>query len=212
MKNLLLHQVLAFLLSWSVIPYCSAQQEEEQVPTNVEIFRKGISVLTDSILGKVSPMPGSTIITEVTTSEGKEVIEQAIVSQLRARGFQASLDSSDSHASSRLQTMSVELKTHYGETFDRSVVGEGKTCRTISVVLPYIFRRTDSGGNLESETLTYRYADTISTAMIPAIEQQEFHPSVAPPPDTDVFTRVLESLLLIGAAGIAIFLFFHVRS
>ncbi len=103
-------------------------------------------------------------------------------------------------------------KQEPGDLFRESFLGETKTNRTVTVSLPFLAKDVQSNSVLQSGTLLYNYSDTVSTGMIPLLEQQGNPSTHAPIPERDFFDRMLEPLIIIGATGVAVYLFFHVRS
>ncbi len=203
---------LVLMLSSQVV-FASGSQSNDSVKTNLELFRDGISALTDSIFeGLPSDERASVVVSGQFTDE-QLFVRQAIVSRLKEKGTKVYLDKADnSLSSSEIEIVSPEVQVKYGESFRESFLGETKTTRSVSVVIPFLTKDVQSNFVIESRTLTYNYSDTISTDFIPSLEQTEFPCTHAPMPERDFFDHLLEPIIIIGATGVAVYLFFHVRS
>ncbi|MBI5214251.1 MAG: hypothetical protein HY960_00700 [Ignavibacteriae bacterium] len=111
-----------------------------------------------------------------------------------------------------LQIISPDLKVKYDDSFRSGFLGETKARRTISLSFPFLIKESQTNKVLASSTLPYSYSDTVSVSMIPMLEQEGIPSTHAPLPEGSFFDKLLEPFIIIGATGIAVYLFFHVRS
>jgi hypothetical protein len=111
-----------------------------------------------------------------------------------------------------VQIIFPELKVMYDDSFRSGFLGETKTKRTVSLSFPFLIKENQTNKVVTSGTLPFSYSDTVSVSMIPMLEQDGIPNTHAPMPGGSFFDKLLEPFIIIGATGIAIYLFFHVRS
>ncbi|MBI3189318.1 MAG: hypothetical protein HYZ33_01590 [Ignavibacteriales bacterium] len=210
MKPRVLYIVLIMV---SQFAFSSGMQSDDSVKTNMQLFRDGIVTLTDSIFNRLPNEKRNSIVVSIQMIEELSFVSQTIVSELQSKGVQVFIESTTVTPSFlELQINSPELRISYGDSFRESFLGETKANRTVTVSLPFLAKDVQSNSVLQSGTLLYNYSDTVSTDMISLLEQQGIPSTHAPMPERNFFDRLLEPLIIIGATGVAVYLFFHVRS
>ncbi|TAK62760.1 MAG: hypothetical protein EPO24_04695 [Bacteroidetes bacterium] len=192
--------------------YLMFAQAQDSLTTNADLFRNGIMSLVDSTIKVSSVHAGASLVTTVSFSEEQPLIEQALVSSLSRNGMVVHSDSLKANPEFSFKVTGAELNVTYSETFRETFFGETKTRRTVSVTLPIVVTEMSAGTVLFGETLKWTVSDTVSTAQISMLEHEQVPSTRAPLPERGFFDRLAEPLIIIGATGVAIYLFFHVRS
>ncbi len=157
-------------------------------------------------------LQGSSLLLSVHVSDAQPLIEQSVISGVTHHGCIVYLDSANDAGIYKLTLNGVELKVRYDEPFHERLFGESKSQRVVTVTVPFTLSERQTGKVLRSETIEHVFADTVATGEISQLEQQHIPSTVAPLPDRSFFDKLLEPLLIIGSTGVAIFLFFHIRS
>jgi len=203
---------LLCLLLANIPAFSQLSQEADSVQSNATLFRSCLSKLADSLVS-VSPMlKGSSVLLSIVASEERPLIEQAITSGLKRNGCDVYLDSLKGMGVYLLKLNGVELHVTYREPFHERLFGESRSQRLVSASVPYMLSEAQTAKVLKSETLKLSLADTIAVGQISQLEQKNIQSTIAPMPERSFFDRLLEPLLIIGSTGVAIFLFFHIRS
>lgn len=195
------------------VAFSRGMQSDDSIKSNMEIFRNGITFLTDSIFNSLSPENRNSLILSIQSEEELLFVRQTVVAELQAKGVQLFLDSSSMNQTMlELQIISPELKVKYDDSFRGGFLGETKTNRTVSISLPFLIKESQTNKVVTSGTLPFSFSDTVSVSMIPMLEQEGIPCTQAPLPEESFFDKLLEPFIIIGATGIAVYLFFHVRS
>ncbi|MBI3192989.1 MAG: hypothetical protein HYZ34_00820 [Ignavibacteriae bacterium] len=204
--------LVALMCSFS-IAFSRDMQSDDSIKSNLEIFRLGITTLTDSIFNSLSSENRKSLLLSIQSEEERSFVRQVVVSELQRKGTQVFLDSSSTNLTTHeLQIVAPVLKVSYGDSFHGGFLGESKTNRTVTISFPFIIKENQTNKVLASGTLPYSYSDTVATTMIPMLEQEGIPSTHAPLPEGSIFDKLLEPFIIIGATGIAVYLFFHVRS
>jgi len=145
-------------------------------------------------------------------SEDDWIAKQAIISQLKLLGY-AAIYMSDSCPASRclIEVDNSEYHVRYGSMFSDGFLGKKKVQRNISAELA-IQTKNKSGEILFNNILKDQSADTVSVDDIPSLELTNTKSTHGEIPPDNILERYVEPFIIIGATGVAVFLFFHIRT
>ena len=209
----MLYCILAFLILPSS-GYSRFGFGPDKMPkSNAEIFREGVVELVHSLAKQSGITQGGSIVVSIVHPDENSLVKQAVTSSLQQNGYTVYDDSAKATAINyNLNVNDAELMVSYGETYHETILGESRTSRTLSVNLPYTLTEKQTGKVIRSETMNFLTTDTVSTDMIPLLEHQQPAGTKSVLPARSFLDRLVEPLVIIAATGVAIYLFFHVRS
>jgi hypothetical protein len=176
---------------------CRAQDK-----TNLRVFNQ----LVDSSIVELSSMIPDTVTSiSLDLEEGTfAVFNSQIISDLMSKGYE--LVSRD--RAFRLQYVIREASTSYGDIFRDGFLGEYLVPRTLTL---------SGSGNLSGNTITthnfnFTFRDTIAVDSVNSYENPAYSFTHGRLPSEPFFSGILEPLIAVGTAALAVILFFTIRS
>ena len=106
----------------------------------------------------------------------------------------------------------AEVGVTYGEPFSDGFFSARKSQRTVDVALRFSATRSADGKILWAGTEKRSFSDTVYVDEISKLQESSKHIASGPLPDRSALERFIEPLIIAGAAGIAVYLFFTIRS
>ena len=100
----------------------------------------------------------------------------------------------------------------YGETFSEGLFSARKCQRVVDLALRFTATRSADGKILSAGTEKRSYSDTVYADEISKLQESSKHIASGPLPERSTLERFIEPLIIAGAAGIAVYLFFTIRS
>lgn len=195
-------------------PQLMSQEKSTLTPSNYSLLYNLVRIDTEGLTARTTLMPGDSIEYSMdTTSRSGIAVQDALVEGLKNVGLTV-FQQVDSlrRADARLIARLVNVSAHYSDAFRRGFLGEKLTRRTLSAGLSLQLTRNSTGEILMSEQRSLAASDTIAIDLIQEVEREDIPGMRGAPPEDGFFDRVAEPFVIIGATGVAIFLFFHVRS
>ena len=105
-----------------------------------------------------------------------------------------------------------EITVSYGEAFSDGFLSARKSQRVIGVSVRLTATRNSDGKILSAETERRLFSDTVYVDEISNLQESSKHIASGPMPDRSALERFIGPLIIAGAAGIAVYLFFTIRS
>ncbi|OLD71636.1 MAG: hypothetical protein AUI33_07685 [Ignavibacteria bacterium 13_1_40CM_2_61_4] len=181
--------------------------------TNLEIMQSLIGRITRDVIGHSRIPSGDTVLFRIRSSPDSWIVQNATLAELRAAGYTVLLPSdSGGHTGSAMHIHSAELRVRYDDMYHDGFLGARKVRRTVSVAVACDVIDQASHEVLYSGAPAVESADTVRVDEIPNLELASARSTHAELPPETFPDRVLEPLVIIGATGVAVYLFFHVRS
>jgi len=165
------------------------------------------------IIGRAHVRAGDTVSFRMRQVEDGWIAENAITSGLRASGCLvfAGPDSVRRTGYS-VQLLSAALHVQYSDMYHDGFLGTRKVTRTVSAQVTCDVLRSDTREVVYSGSTAQESVDTVAVDNIPDLELPSARSTHAELPAESFLDRVLEPVVIIGATGVSIYLFFHVRS
>ena len=139
-------------------------------------------------------------------------VEQAINAALLRSGYQPCQDSPENLPNTVRLEILPTLAVNYGQGSRGGMFGRTTAKRTVSAALAYEIRERQSLSIMTSATSGKQYVDSIDVDNIRSLESNSIRCTQGEIPSDSFFDRILEPFVIVGAAGTAVYLFFHVRS
>ena len=105
-----------------------------------------------------------------------------------------------------------EFRVSYGETFSDGIFSTQRTERVITETWQFSAVRNNDGKVLWAGAKGGMSRDTIDVAEIPRLEHSSAHLVAGIGPQRSVYEKLIEPFIIVAAAGVAVYLFFTIRS
>jgi len=181
--------------------------------TNIEIMQSLVGRITRDLIGH-SPIPaGDTVLFRMQSGPDNWIVQNAMLAELRASGYPVLLVSdTGAQRGDAVHIHSAELRVRYDDMYHDGFLGARKLRRTVSAAVACDVINPASHEVLYSGAPAVESADTVRVDEIQNLELASVRATHAELPAETFPDRVLEPLVIIGATGVAVYLFFHVRS
>ncbi len=202
----------------------SEQQIPEQENTNLGILRELLYQISSDIVTNSKLLTEDRVILQVRNSPDYWIVEQAFVSSFQSAGFRILIDSLDTqhnpvtdsssrpNRNYRIEIVPVKMQVQYDGIFHDGMFGSRKCRRTIVSEIAYMNINAETKELRSNGTLSKSFSDTVFVDMIPGLETPNIQSTHASLPEGSFLDRIFEPIVIAGAAGVAIFLFFNIRS
>jgi hypothetical protein len=181
--------------------------------SNLEIMQSLLERLTQEIIGKGRLRAGDTIAFRMGTAEDGWIVQNALTAGFGSSGVAVFLLRDTLRpAGEVLHVLSAPLHVMYEEMYHDGFLGTRKVRRTVSASVTCELVRTATGELMYAGSPSLQSSDTVVVDDIPNLELTTAKTTHAELPAENFLDRVLEPLVIIGATGVSIYLFFHVRS
>jgi hypothetical protein len=197
------HIIVVFLV-FAFLPLLS----QEKTMTEDEIFSKEIDSLMTQIADGFHLLPESSVKLVMNENPQNKYFHQAIVSSLLKHnivryGLNASTDTT-------LEINIRKLSVHFGDVFSNSFFGPKLVERTVVISLQATYRTAEKYYSLP--ILPSTSVDTVSYAAVKSSDVMGVPLTSYSSPSVSWFDSFLEPVIVTVAAGVAVYLFFTIRS
>jgi hypothetical protein len=156
-------------------------------------------------------LPDTTAVSvNIGTGEINSFFAPVVIQVLR-RHF-AALYARHSAAAVEISVSIGGVNVQYGETFSEGFFAGKRCSRTIEVNVRLSVTRNDDGKVLWAGTEKTTGADTVYVSEIRELQKSSLNVSTGVEPTPSVLERFFEPVIIGGAAGVAVYLFFTIRS
>jgi hypothetical protein len=189
--------ILVLSLSFSDINY-------PQTKTNLEIFYD----LSDSSANKIAELicnEQDSISIDFQLPDQYKIFETRLISQLYVQGMK--IKNPDSYKIPQINYVIDEASVYYDEPFKSGLFGSYYIKRNFKMNGSIIF----IGNTVLTESYSFSYADTIEYNMLNTVENTAYPFTTGNKPTEPFFSSIFEPAIFVGAAAIAVYLFFTVR-
>ncbi|MGA7159537.1 MAG: hypothetical protein WBZ48_00955 [Bacteroidota bacterium] len=190
---------------------CQTLQGADKTPeSNAEIM---FSLSRETVNGFCADakIPDTTAVNvDIENGEVNRFFTQPLVESFRQHFI--SLYTHSGTSSIAVLVSVAEVGVMYGEPFSGGFFSSRKSERTVAVALRYTATRTVDGKVLWAGTKRGSSVDTVYVDEIPNLQESSKFVATGAMPDHSAFERFIEPLIIAGAAGIAVYLFFTIRS
>jgi len=202
---------LPFALNQSVI--ARENISEPETKTNLEIIQTLIGKFTQSVIKESKLSTTDTIEIKFPQITDAWIVKGAVTSMLINLGYTLFFKN-DSLTPKKYQfdIVSYESNIQYDSMFRESIFGEKKLKRTISARLTIQATNNKTGEVLLSKSLNEHSSDTVALDEISKYELASSKSTQGEIPAENMLDRFIEPFVIIGATGVAVFLFFHIRT
>ncbi len=196
-KRLIFFPVIVFFLSVDL----SAQQPD----TNLDIF---YSMIDSSVTDFISKVPQSEESIKLSLNLGKDysVFTNKVIAKIISLGKQISNEKSDESVD--VNYIINKVKVTYGDIYRNGFFGGYYLPRNLALKGNY----TIEGDSTVFKDFSYSYNDTLKFDSIQNVENDSYPFTKGEIPPEPFLSSLFEPIVAIGAAAVAVILFFTVRS
>jgi hypothetical protein len=176
---------------------CSAQ-----VKNNLQLFN---ALVDSSITMAVSFIPDSVKTIKLESEGGPfEIFNSEVINSLSMRGYHLV----NGNNSFGIQYVVKDAVTSYGDIFRNGLLGDYYVPRSLHLSGSINY----SGSTIFSREFEYSSLDTVKTENIELLENSAYAFTRGKLPAEPFFSSILEPVVVIGTAALAVILFFTIRS
>ena len=181
--------------------------------TNLQVMQDLVRTMMEETVEKSHITADNRIVVKFPSSDDGWIVRNSMLSALQSSGTKVFM-SSDSTAVPDfvIDVGGNELKVRYEDMFKDGMFGSKKVRRTISVGLSFECTTTKTKEVLQSGFVRRAHVDTVVVDDIPSFELASAKSTHAELPAENTFDRLVEPFVIMGATGVIVYLFFHVRS
>jgi len=183
------------------------------VKTNLECLQYLYGKITAEFIERSKIGSSDSIDLICAQGEDSWIARDAVESALKARGCTV-FSRKDTLGSAKMlmDAAGFEMKIRYEDPFREGIIGANKSRRvaTASVALRLTMRNTQE--LLFTQSMKEEFADTVRVDDIPGLELPSARSTHGELPSGSFIDRVIEPFVIIGATGVVVYLFFHVRT
>ncbi len=195
------------------VAHAQDQTDQNAPVTNLQVMQSLVGEITGEILERSGIGGRDTIGLSMYLSADSWITEHAIESRLRAAGNSVVVQpASRPQAPYQLTVDAAELHVRYDDAFRRGIFGTRMVRRTVSVGLSARCVRASTGEVMFGGPVDRMRADTVSIDDISTLELAGAAATHGEVPEGGLLDRFIEPFVIIGTTGVAVYLFFHLRS
>ena len=184
----------------------------DSVRTNLALYEALTDTFAEATIQAATLDHGIPVIISIKTEPDHWFVEEGISSALQRMGYPSYNDSAVVPPNAvKFEVMPV-FSVSYDDVFRDGMFGTKRVHRNASAAFAYQIVEKGTGKIIAGGNSTKQYSDVIRMDDISSLENNGIRSTHAEVPTDSFFDRVVEPFVIIGAAGTAVYLFFHVRS
>ncbi len=182
---------------------------EENIPTNGDIFSRLCAEATDSIAAQLPATDSSAIAIVFDTDSVTHTFHYVILEEMKKRFRSVFLQETnvDAIVSLTVSHVSVQYENPFSETF----LGERKAARRAKLQMRGTIVNASNRQVMWAGTVERSFTDTIPISQIASLESSSRAVAQGIIPEAPFIERLAEPMIIIAATGIAVYLFFTIR-
>jgi hypothetical protein len=182
----------------------------ERPTANLEVLRGLVAAIGGAVLDSAGRSMGDTVVLDVDSSSASWIARTEIGAILGGSGRTVISHPGAAQGGSRWNVRGLTLGVAYRDIRRNGLFSGAVVDRVVSA--GFTSELTRDGVVVYSGASAETAIDTVAEESIADLEEGSPESSRGRVPDMETFDRFVEPLVIIGAAGVAIFLFFQVRS
>jgi hypothetical protein len=196
----------------------SASDQAENTPvsgpkTNLLIMQEITGDIVREVLIKTGITKNDTVVVDLIQSPDAWITQTGVLSALKSVGCAVYLKGAATASGNfQIGITQARMQVNYDDLTRSGFLGQQHVRRTVSGAVSFQVIKTSTGEVLFGGLLNRSVPDTVAVDRIPDLESSAAASTHAPLPDENFLDRFVEPFVIIGATGLAVYLFFHVRS
>jgi hypothetical protein len=182
----------------------------DPAPSNLDVMRTLVAVIGGGVLDSAGTSVGDTVALDVDSSDASWVARTEIAALLGRSGRTVVAPGGNRAPGTRWNVRGTTLAAEYRDIRKSGPFSGAVVDRVVSA--SFTSELTRDGTVLYAGASARSAVDTVDEGSVADLEAGSPESSRGEVPGMETFDRFIEPLVIIGAAGVAIFLFFQVRS
>lgn len=211
-------KVLLALIGLILLGFHAGRAGEQDSPpvrrTNLEIIQDLLHEISSTIADRSKFGTGDTIEVHVTQQQDSWIVENAFNTALRTFGcVPYTHPTSEIRVQGhRLEIGPTDIRVEYDNMIREGLFGKKNVRRTIVISLSYQALRLQNGEIVSSDVFKKQFVDTVAVDNVATLEHSAAKSTQGELPAEQFIDKIVEPFVIIGATGIIVYLFFHIRS
>jgi len=193
------------LLSGTPSKLCASEKK-----SNAEILYQVCREAAASSISDARIPDSSTIVLKIEDGESNRFFAQALTESFRQQF--TSLFTRKSTSGIEVSVAVGGISVVYGESFSDGFLSARKSERRIDLAVHMTATRNDDGKILWAKSKGASFVDTVYVDEIPELQLSSEHIAKGIMPHRPLMEKLIEPFIIVGAAGVAVYLFFTIRS
>ncbi|MBI1806362.1 MAG: hypothetical protein HYR76_04850 [Ignavibacteria bacterium] len=212
--NLKWKSLIVLLLGLGIqISKSGDKQSTTSVKTNLHVLQDLVAAEVGEVIEHSKLVAGNRIEMKCPPADDNWIMCNSISSTLQSFGCRVFTPGDTAITPDfMIDVGGAEMRVRYEDVFRNGMFGSKKVRRTISVGVSVESMNTKTKEVLFSGFLRKEVSDTVAVDDIPTLELASAKSTHAELPPETTFDRIVEPFVIIGATGVIVYLFFHVRS
>lgn len=184
---------------------------QKNTKTNIEVMQSLIARISDKVLTYSNIPVQESISVRYPAIDDAWIAKTVITPKLKSEGYKV-FDFDSINSKYLYEIGSLILEVQYLNMFRDGLFGEKRLTRNISTSLAVELKNSLTNEILHSGLLNEKMSDTVSVDEIENLELASVKRSRADIPDNDILDSIIEPLVIIGAVGVSVYLFYYIRT
>jgi hypothetical protein len=199
------------LLRFFIFILALSSSVKAQPSTNLEIFYELIDSAASQTAEEILLITPEVSLT-VDLGTYYTLFENSIFSGLNKNGLKVKRGSEKTDSVPRLNFVIFDAEVTYGEHERDGFLGSFVVSREVSLRGSYLLTSYEESSITKMSELSFSYSDKVKVEDIEKIENRSYPFTIGIIPQEPFFSSLLEPVIAVGAAALAVILFFSVRS
>jgi hypothetical protein len=206
LRIILIAGIAACLLSFVSIAQTTAQATRP----NKALFDEACRMAADSLILHTGIGRSSTVQARCAGSEHTQFFRSVLMDAVTSAA--GTVDGEGTSADTIISFFVEDVQVAFGDSFRERWLGEKKTERTVLAAVRLEMQLLSTGKILYTGTVRRSVSDTIAVDEIARVSASARHIATGDAPEATLWEKILEPAILTVSSGIAVYLFFTVRS
>ncbi len=182
----------------------------EAFPPTITVMSSACRGIAGSLLDGLNLPAGDSLELRTDSLNDGWIAQGAFTDTMRRRGYHVFDRPSVPIDLLRIQVL--RLTVRYDDLQKEGLFGAKSVERTIDAEIEYALVRRGSGEVIDSGKRSRSISDRVAVDAVGSLETPAIHRTQATVPPDTFLDRAVEPFLILGAAGVAVYLLFHIRS
>lgn len=181
--------------------------------TNLEVIQSSLDHIADSVVNRSMIATTDTVVLSCRSFSDSWVVINAFTTFLKNHTFPvftANDSFSTGHQVITISNMGVNIR--YDSIHREGLFGDKKANREITTHIAFESKKGTTGEIVASGIITDTYSDRVNEDDIQSLETASLPFTHGELPKGNFLDRFVEPLIVVGATGLVVFLFFNVRT
>lgn len=202
---------LIIFLTLFVNLFNDGDTHQRSTQTNVEVMQSLIARISDKVISYSNIPAKESISVRYPAVDDAWIAKTVITPKLKSAGYKV-FDYDSINDKLLFDVNDLTLGVQYTNMFRDGFFGEKRVTRSISVNLAVEVKDCLTNEIFFSGLLNEELSDTVSVDEIENLESASAKRTRADIPNNDILDHIVEPIVIIGAVGVSVYLFYYIRT